>query len=110
MKATGNEQSVKAGSVKMNVGGWELEEFRGIKMPQKAQSAFSAVTSGLTGASYLPLIFCGTQVVNGTNYAFIALQTLILAEPRKRIVKLIVNESLDGKYSIVNINSIGIKN
>ena len=93
----------------VKVGGWKLEELKGCKLPQKAASAFTGATEGLTGAEYVPLLFVGTQVVNGVNYAFIALQTLILAEPRKRIVKLIVNEKTDGTYSIVNVNSIGLK-
>ena len=93
----------------LKAGGWKLEDFKGVKLPQKAASAFSTVADGMTGASYIPLLYCGTQVVNGTNYCFIALQTLILAEPRKRIVKVIINESLSGQYSIVSINSIGIK-
>ena len=88
------------------IGSWKFENFKGINLPQKAQSAFTAATNGITGASYIPLLYVGTQVVNGTNYAFIALQTLILAEPKKRIVKLIVNEALDGKVSIVSVTPI----
>lgn len=93
----------------VKVGGWKLDDFRGVKLPQKVATAFNAVTDGLMGASYIPLLYCGSQVVNGTNYAVIALQTLILAEPKRRIVKMVINESTDGKYSIVNVNSIGIK-
>ena len=88
------------------LGGWKFEDFKGIKLAQKAASAFSGAVDGITGAGYIPLLFIGTQVVNGTNYAFIAMQTLVLAEPRKRIVKLIVNESTDGKYAIVSTTPI----
>ncbi len=90
----------------IKVGGWNFDEFKGVRLPQKAASAFSAAAEGLTGASYVPLLYVGTQVVNGTNYAFIALQTLILAEPKKRIVKLVINESSAGKYSIVSVTPI----
>ena len=85
------------------LGSWKIEDLKGTALPQKAQSAFTGATEGLTGASYVPLLYVGKQMVNGTNYAFIALQTVILAEPKKRIVKLIVNEPLKGEYSIVSV-------
>ena len=93
----------------LKIGGWKIGDLTECKLPQKAASVFTSATEGLTGATYTPLLFVGTQLVNGTNYCFIALQTLILATPRKRLVKMIVNESSSGKVSIVNVNSIGIK-
>ena len=85
------------------LGSWKFEDFKGITLPQKAQSAFTEATSGITGASYIPLVYAGRQAVNGTNYAFIALQVLVLAEPKRRIVKLIVNEPLKGDSRIVSV-------
>ena len=90
----------------LTTGGWKIENFKDVKLPQKAASVFSGAVEGLTGAGYAPLLFIGTQIVNGTNYAFIAQQTLVLAEPKKRIVKMIVNEGLDGKYTVVSITPI----
>ena len=75
------------------------------KAPQNVASAASAIeTSGLTGASYKPLIYCGAQPVRGTNYWFIAEQKLVTAKPERHIVKLAVNE-FNGEYALVN-NSI----
>lgn len=71
------------------------------KVPQKVASAASAIeNSGLTGASYKPLVYCGKQTVNGTNFWFIAEQTLVTATPEKHIVKLAVN-LLNGEYKLV---------
>ena len=71
------------------------------KLPQKAASAASAIeTAELTGASYKPLMYVGTQVVRGVNYWFICEQTLITAHPKKKIVKLAVNE-FQGKFELV---------
>lgn len=78
----------------------QLEEFKGITtMPQNAASAFSAI-EGLVGATYKPLLYLGKQIVKGTNYYFVAEQTLITNPPIRRVVKLAINE-FDGKYELV---------
>lgn len=71
------------------------------KMPQRVASAAAAIeNSGLTGASYRPLIYCGEQQVRGTNHWFIAEQTLITAVPERHVVKLAVNE-FNGEFALV---------
>ena len=78
----------------------EFENFEGLsKMPQKAASAWSAVST-LVGASYKPLVFVGTQVARGTNYWFIAEQTLTTNPIAKHIVTIAINE-FGGVYAIV---------
>ena len=73
--------------------------------PQGAASAWSAFDSGMVGAAYKPIAFVGTQVVKGTNYVFLAEQTLIIAEPVRHIVLVTVNE-FQGKYNTVGIQQI----
>ena len=71
------------------------------KLPQKVASAASAIeTAELTGASYKPLMYVGTQVVRGVNHWFICEQTLVTARPEKHIVKLAVNE-FQGNFELV---------
>ena len=88
------------------VGGWNIESEKGVNLPQKAQTAFTKFTEGLTGAEYTPMCYVGSQVVNGTNYCYIALQTIICAQPMKRLVKLILNEDTKGKVSAVSVTRI----
>ena len=77
----------------MAFGQIELTEFTGLtRLPQKAASAWSAGINGIIGAGYKPLVFVGTQVVKGTNYWFIAEQTLTTRNADKHIVKLCINE------------------
>lgn len=87
------------------VGGWDISELKEVKLPQKAQSAFDAIMNGLVGAEYIPLLYVGSQLVNGTNYCIIALQTIVCANPMKRLVKMVINEK-NGQASIVSINRI----
>ena len=81
-------------------GNIQLAEFEGLtKFPQKAASAWSAV-EGLIGATYKPLLFVGTRTVRGTNYVFIAEETLITNPPERRLVLLEVNE-FEGEFDVV---------
>ena len=90
------------------LGSWNIDEMKSVNLPQKAQSAFTAVTSGLMGADYMPVLFVGTQQVNGTNYCILALQTLMTAEPEKRLVKMIINVDIKGVASLVSISQVGL--
>ena len=85
----------------MQTGAIKFEDFKGLtSMPQKAATAWAAATEGLLGVGYVPLVFVGTQPVCGVNYWFIALKTLVTAEPKKEIVKMAINE-FQGEYAIV---------
>ncbi len=78
----------------------ELENFKGLTaMPQKAASAWDAAEK-LVGAKYVPLIYLGKQAVKGTNYFFIAEQTLQTAESERNVVILCINE-FNGKFLVV---------
>ena len=90
-------------------GGIDIEIITDLtKLPQKVASAQSELEhSGLTGASYKALIYVGEQVVRGTNYWFIAEQTLTLATPEKHIVIVAINE-FEGEYEIVKSSVVRI--
>ena len=90
------------------LGGWNYDDVKSCNLPQKAQSAFTAVTGGLVGADYMPVAYMGSQVVNGTNYCIIALQTVITATPEKRPVKMIINVDSAGKASLVSVSGLAI--
>ena len=90
----------------MILGGWDLSALKACTLPQKAASAFAAVTGGLVGAEYMPVLYVGSQQVHGTNHCIIAVQTLITANPEKRLVKMVINEGTDNPGSIVSISGI----
>lgn len=82
----------------------QLEQFGSAALPQKYASAWSAV-EGLTGASYKPLICLGMQSVKGTNFYFVAEQTLVTNPPIRRVVRLTINE-FNGEYELVDVAEI----
>ena len=92
----------------MILGGWNLDEIKGCNLPQKVQTDFTAVTSEMTGADYEPIAYLGSQTVNGTNYRLIAIQRLVIPNGEKRIVKMIIHESVDGTASLVSISGLAL--
>ena len=93
----------------MNIlGSWDISEMKGVNLPQKAQSAFTAITGGLVGADYEPVLYVGSQVVNGMNYCILAKQTIITAEPEIRLVKMIINVAPNGNAKLVSVSGIAI--
>ncbi|MCM1330819.1 MAG: hypothetical protein NC253_15465 [Ruminococcus sp.] len=74
-------------------------------LPEKAATAFSEVTVGMVGAKYIPVLYCGEQLVNGTNYMIICKQTLATNPPAEHLVTMIINCSEQG-CCIVNIEQI----
>lgn len=83
------------------LGGYEFEEFETAKLKQRPSSAWSAVeTQELVGATFKPILYCGKQVVRGTNHLFIAEETLATLGATKRIVAIVVNE-FNGVFEVV---------
>ena len=90
------------------LGSWNIDGIKTANLPQKAASAFTAVTGELVGAEYQPVLYVGEQLVNGTNYCIIAVQKLVVPNGEKRLVKIIINEATDGKASLVSISGIAL--
>ena len=88
------------------LGRWNVDEMKTCNLPQKVQSAFTSVTSDLEGADYQPVLYVGSQVVNGTNYCVLACQTMMTASFEKNLSKLIINVSPDGKATLLSVSRL----
>ena len=78
----------------------ELENFTGLtSMPQRAATAWGAVEN-LIGVKYKPLLYCGKQIVKGTNHFFIVEMTTADKFASRHIAILAINE-FEGKYELV---------
>ena len=62
----------------------------------------------MVGADYQPVLYVGSQLVNGTNYCIFALQTLVTAKPEKRLVKMIIHETLEGEASLLSVSGVAL--
>ena len=67
--------------------------------------------ASLVGASYVPVLYVGMQVVHGTNHMLICKQTLAAQGASERLVKMVLNQNCDdgsivGQWSVVSIEQI----
>lgn len=85
-------------------GGWSVpEDAAGAAIPEEAKTVFLKATEGFTGSSMEPLALLGTQVVAGTNYAFLCKTTLTTPEPVTGIQVVTVYADLEGNAEIINV-------
>ena len=88
-------------------GGWNVpEDAVGSVIPEEAQAAFDKAAEQFTGSDIEPLALLGTQVVAGTNYAFICKSTLTTQEPISGIQIVTVYADLEGNAKIINISTV----
>lgn len=55
----------------------------------------------LVGVHFDPLLYLGSQLVNGNNFHFIAERRTIAANPQRNVVLIGINKSLTGEYTII---------
>ena len=88
-------------------GGWEVAEDRSsVVIPQDAKDVFDKAAENLDGNELEPMALLGTQVVAGTNYAFLCFSTLQTDETINGIQVVTVYEDLDGNAGITNISTV----
>ncbi len=86
----------------MLTGGWTLAPMQACDLPQNVATGFTQVFGNLEGADYTPVLYCGTQVVNGTNHMIICRQNLVTLEKEEHLVKVVLNEAPNGgKWTMV---------
>lgn len=89
----------------MMMGAWKLADMEAANLPEMVATAFNDVTKGLVGAGYIPVLYCGDQVVHGINYMIICKQTIVTNPPAEHLVTMVINCSEQGS-SIVSIEQI----
>lgn len=88
------------------LGSWNIDVAVG-SMPEKVATAVSELANQLVGAEYEPIAYLGSQVVNGTNHAVLAKQTVLTGKDTTNVVILIFNEKPgDMKCTLVNIERV----
>lgn len=90
-------------------GGWQVNsECAPAKLDSDVQAVFDNALEGFTGASYTPAALLATQLVSGTNYAFLCSQELVTAEPVYNFAVVTIYQPLDGDPSIQSICPIDL--
>ena len=100
----GNNTEISAEQL---AGGWQVAEDRfSVVIPQDAKDVFDKAVENLDGNELEPMALLGTQVVAGTNYAFLCFSTLQTEETIHGIQVVTVYEDLDGNAKITNIGTV----
>lgn len=76
-----------------SLGAWNINVVTG-GMPEKVATAFGKLNE-LVGAEYEPIAYLGSQLVNGTNHAVLAKQTIVAGKDTENIVLVIFHETKD---------------
>ncbi len=87
-------------------GEWKYEELSGCMLPEKVATGWTQVFSNHLGVEYIPALYCGSQVVNGTNYMIIAKAKTISNPAREYMATIILYSDLEGHFSLVSVNEI----
>ena len=87
-------------------GGWTPSEDPTVT--EERQALFDKGTEALTGVGYTPIAYLGSQVVAGTNHAFLCQAVVVYpgAEPHYAMVYLY--EDLQGNVSILSIAEVDV--
>jgi hypothetical protein len=98
-------ESVDASTDKL-VGGWQAFGETTLACTDEEKAIFDKAVDGLDGVNYEPVRVLGTQVVAGTNYAFLARGTTVAAEPVTQWYVLVAYRDLDGNVSLTSVQPI----
>lgn len=104
-EATAEATAEPAGAL---LGGWTVNTEYNSMMADDDVARFEKALEGLTGVGYTPVTVLATQVVNGTNYAYLATGTTVTAQPVDGWYVVVVNENSAGEISLVNIKQIDV--
>lgn len=89
-------------------GSWKVNVAVGM-MPEAVATAFAKCTQNLIGATYKPIAYLGSQIVNGINHAVLAEQTISDSSKDKNIVLMVFNEKpVEGAPSEITLSKENI--
>ena len=83
-------------------GGWSAWHS---PVSEEAKTVLGEALAGWVGAKFEPLAFA-TQLVSGTNYAYLALATPVVPNAKAHPVSITVYKPLQGKAHITQIKDI----
>lgn len=88
-------------------GGWSVpEEIAGSAIPEDAKAVFEKAVESFTGSSLEPMALLATQVVAGTNYAFLCRSTPAVEDPVPAVQVVTVYADLDGNAQISSVCTV----
>ena len=83
------------------VGGWQAAEDPAVT--EDLQAVFDKGLEGLVGVGYPPVAYLGSQVVAGTNHAFLCQARTVVPDAVPRWTVVYLYEDLKGNVTLMNV-------
>lgn len=90
------------------VGGWVTAEVARTELTEEEEENFKKAMEVVLGETYEPVCVLATQVVSGTNYAYLARGTTVTAEPVSNFFIVKIYQDLEGNVKLESISEINI--
>ena len=87
-------------------GGWKVNDQAESLLSDEEMEIFDEAVSSLPGGAYTPIAVIATQVVAGTNYAYLCLHTPVNAEELTSWYIVTLYEDLSGSVEVMNMEEI----
>ncbi|MBR0473918.1 MAG: hypothetical protein IJJ19_02865 [Erysipelotrichaceae bacterium] len=82
-------------------GGWQVP--KSMKITDKEKELLNKATEELTGASYKPVAYVASQVVNGTNHLLLCTVSVIGTDAEARYALVYLYEDTEGKVEMTQV-------
>lgn len=89
-------------------GGWTVNAEASPALTDEEAEVFAKASEGYAGVGFEPVAVLATQVVAGTNYAYLCSSTTVTAEPQTSWTVVVVYHDLEGNASITNATKINL--
>lgn len=90
------------------LGGWQVAEIAREELTDEEKQDFTKATETLLGVTYEPVCVLAQQLVNGTNYAYLAKGTTVTATPTTGWYIVKVYKDLQGNVSANTVTEINL--
>ena len=88
-------------------GGWSANEGDiSLDQNEDVRTAFEKAMEGLTGASYEPVAYIGSQLVSGRNYMILCRETIVIPDANSKYALVKVYADLNGNAEILEVTGI----
>ena len=90
------------------VAGWQMADVGREELTDEERQDFAKATEVLLGETYEPVCVLATQVVSGTNFAYLAKGTTVTETPVSNWVIIKVYKDLQGEVKLESISEINL--
>ena len=85
------------------LGGWTVTVDMTSQLTDDEKAVFDQAIDGLVGAEYEPIAIIATQLVAGTNYAYLCMTTPVVPDAKPHWTIAVVYKDLQGNASLTNV-------